>query len=158
MRRCINHIDSVCSLCNWFPKAMDHLLAQCEVTRLDWFGSPLGIRLEAEATLVGLFPTWLNRSNLMVCVRWTMAIIWAIWKSHNKIIFKRGQVDIKEMIELAGLYFKSYSFGDEGLARQVFEEIKESLPEANWCKPLVGEMKCNVDGIIVVRLGLDWEL
>ncbi|PWA65252.1 hypothetical protein CTI12_AA315900 [Artemisia annua] len=86
----------ICSICYSKVETVEHMLFECPWTNLVWFGSPLGLRLDAtQGSIVSRVQTLLDTVHSKVermKLHTSLAnTAWQIWKSRNRKVFNACQ-------------------------------------------------------------------
>ncbi|XP_058725683.1 uncharacterized protein LOC131596977 [Vicia villosa] len=89
-----------CPLCQENEETVDHLFFHCQLSRMVWFLSPLGLRIDANAST----DSWLEKvlcdgdvlGSQIFCVT-----LWKIWHHRNMVIFNNGRFDPQLVAEEA---------------------------------------------------------
>lgn len=85
----INECDTICSICEEKSETVDHLFFNCEVAKMVWFGSPLGLRLKnCKKSCREWIEDWLlSQIDIMMFFQGAI-IMWCIWKVRNKLLYE----------------------------------------------------------------------
>ncbi|PWA82942.1 hypothetical protein CTI12_AA174550 [Artemisia annua] len=86
------HCSPMCPICFTDIETVEHMLFECSWTKVVWFGSALGLRLDSMngpvisriQDLLDMLPSTSDRMNFHTLLA---NIAWQIWKSRNEYIF-----------------------------------------------------------------------
>ena len=101
-----------CFLCKEKEETIDHLLLQCDVTRVLWdiFFSFFGVHWVllnfVLQTLEGWRGSFVGKKRKDVWRAWPLCLFWTIWKARNKIAFEDATLSIHKL-KSSFVYFLS---------------------------------------------------
>ncbi|XP_058739812.1 uncharacterized protein LOC131611980 [Vicia villosa] len=102
------HIDPSCPFCDRSPETLDHLFCHCDVTKMIWFSSPLGLRLDPTADPLMVLTKGLSDRNLFVN-QLMCTMLWQIWKARNKCVFEGVTVSPPKVVSDSVNYLAEFN-------------------------------------------------
>jgi hypothetical protein len=80
-------LDPSCPLCNSEAETSNHLFMQCEIAKLVWFSSPLGIRSPSDIDVNDWLVQWLSCKDHFAAQLFCTTL-WKLWSARNQCHFK----------------------------------------------------------------------
>jgi hypothetical protein len=91
-------IENLCPLCNSEPETIDHTFLHCQIARLTWFASQIGVHAPQSMPLNQWLLQGLTCEETMgtqlFCV-----LLWKIWGARNNLIFKNKPINPIEVAQ-----------------------------------------------------------
>jgi len=81
-------IDSVCPLCFNEVETSQHLFMDCNIAKLTWFSSSLGLHVPQNSSLNNWLLCWLKRKDTLG-TQLFCSILWKLWFFRNQVVFKQ---------------------------------------------------------------------
>lgn len=90
MARFISNCDPLCPICRKENETSAHLFFECDLVKVIWFGSLLGLRIqEIHNSPYDWITGWLFRPQHLKIFWPGSIILWCVWKARNNLIFKK---------------------------------------------------------------------
>ncbi|XP_026416477.1 uncharacterized protein LOC113311902 [Papaver somniferum] len=145
----ITGVSTTCIICMKEEESVDHLLIHCDLARVAWFASPLGLRLQGDdqRTISSLLELLLSRNDNEASLIMGMCLCWAIWKARNEKVFENKSINVQGILTVALYWYNLYfNFNDDedSPVTDVNVNPDVSIP-VTWTAPIHPRIKINVD-------------
>jgi ribonuclease HI len=85
-------IENLCPLCNAEPETVDHIFLHCQIARLTWFASQIGVHVPQNMPLNQWLLQGLNCEETMGAKLFCV-LLWKMWGARNNLIFNNKPVN-----------------------------------------------------------------
>ncbi|XP_026377925.1 uncharacterized protein LOC113272281 [Papaver somniferum] len=124
----VEGVDPICRHCNNHEEDADHLLIHCNLAQMDWFASPIGLRLKENQDIT--FSQWLTSQD-------------------SEYTFAMG-ASVQEILRIAGYWSNLYFGVDETMETEGTSQPHETGNNSAhvWISPPTNFFKINVDAAV----------
>lgn len=85
------YLDPNCPFCNMCVENSAHLFMHCEIAKLIWFSSPLGVHIPPQVDLNDWILSWLTCKDSFA-IQIFCTTLWKIWTARNHCLFQKTAV------------------------------------------------------------------
>nr|GEX60905.1 F-box domain, FBD domain, leucine-rich repeat domain, L domain-like protein [Tanacetum cinerariifolium] len=143
------------------PSVLQVLRFECPWTKLVWFGSPLGLRVDATHGLIisrvqALLETVHSKSERMKLHTSLANIAWQIWKSRNGKIFNACQLYPRHAISSTNLMVSDFNYVFPTSHRASSTLVCHDVPQESSLRAALGVIARDSTGSILLCSGEKW--
>lgn len=132
-------MEVLCPLCKRAVEKVDHTFIQCQMARLVWFSSLLGIYVPVQTDMNNWMLEWLLCKDLYATQIFCITL-WNIWCTRNSVVFNSQVFDPIAVATTAVDYVQEFAQATPMLNNQATRS-----PQPKWRPPANDWIKINVD-------------
>ncbi|OUZ99671.1 Reverse transcriptase zinc-binding domain [Macleaya cordata] len=143
--RFIKDVPIECPLCHSTVETVDHLFAQCDVTKSLFLISPLGYRSSSDViSILEMLKEWWGFG--IDGFRLGIHILWSLWKARNAVVFHQKPIDLNSILCKAINLVSDFSYAAPTVPNTTdYNTFDEPAVRVTWLPPVFPSLKINVD-------------
>lgn len=136
--------ELICQICSSNVETISHALLGCKMAKKVWRSSQFPEMLVESKShdISGMFQGLTKKQHISK-METVAALLWIIWTARNKWLFEGRKDDLISLVARAESIVEAFRNSKKPLEN--FQARKEDDKANQWCPPLKGWLKVNVD-------------